>query len=184
LKTQYVPPREPGTYRLRGNNGSLLTISLFYEPATQVMPGQLAADQKPVFSLSERDGYVSARLTFLEERDPTGVTWAEKWLEGVNHLNRLLQADWFREAFEVWQSECEQLLQSEALDKIRTISNSSSPAAFQAAKYLAGKDWKKNSRGRPSKAELAGALKKEVDRMSAEDHDLARISGRPNLKVV
>lgn len=172
----------PKSYPLRGANNQLLTASLFFEPWQATNERLRAEGFTPVFTLiNDREGYVNARKAFLAERDPTGVLWAEKWLDGVNHLNRLMGAEWFREAFEVWVQETEQLIQAEALDKINQIAKSSSPAAFQAAKYLAGKEWKKQGRGRPSKDAISRELKKEVEKLSQEDADLARIT---QLRVV
>lgn len=174
----------PKSYPLRGKSNALLTVSLFYEPWAATEEPLRAQGLKPIFTLTtDRAGYVSARKTFLELRDPTGVLWAEKWLEGVNHLNRLLQAPWFSEAFDIWVGECEQLLQAEALTKIKSIQDSESPASFQAAKYLASKEWQRRGRaGRPSKAEVSGELKRAMALVEAQNDDLARI--QPKLKVV
>ncbi len=169
-------------YRLRGENNQLLTASLFVEIWEAQNEQFRSVVQTPVFSLGDREGYINCRKTFIEFKDPTGAKWAEAYLEGVHHLNKLLGSTWFRDAFEDWVAELETLLQSEALEKIRAIASSSSPAAFQAAKYLAGREWKKEKKGRPSKEAVRGALKREVDKLTQEDEDMARIS--PRLTVV
>lgn len=172
----------PKSYPLRGKGNALLTVSLFHEP--WIGANSVADGLTPVFTLhTDRDGYINAHRTFVVLRDPTGVLWAEMYLEGVHHLNRLMKCEWFREAFDIWKGETEQLVQAEALQKVRDISQGGSPASFQAAKYLANEDWKRSGRGRgrPSKAELQGALKNEVDRRITEEDDLARIQGIENI---
>ena len=176
--------REPKTYALRGGGNALLTVSLFLEPWQSQNVEFRAEGLHPVFSMTGKDGYVDVHQTFLETRDPTGVIWAEIWLEGVNHLNRLMKCDWFVELFSIWQEECEQLVQAEALQKIRSISTGGSPAAFQAAKYLAGREWKKNGRGRPSKASIAAETRAMAEKLGQHQEDLDRITGNGKLKVV
>lgn len=179
---------DPKSYPLRGINNQLLTTSLFYEPWLEQADAAKAQDVKPVFSLHiDRDGLICARRTFVEERDPTGVKWANKYLEGPMHLSRLMGSKWFREAYDEWIAELDQVLISEAVDKIRQIASSSSPAAFQAAKFVAMQGWKGNKakRGRPTKEEVAGELRRVAEALSVVDEDHARITaGRPNLKVV
>lgn len=178
---------EPKSYPLRGGNRNFLTASLFVEIWESTEQRLKAADVTPVFSLRGRPGYIDARQTFLDFRDPTGVRWAETYLEGVNHLNRLLETTWFSDAWSDWQADLARMIQSEAMEKIREIAAGSSPAAFQAAKWLASKEWdKRRGAGRPSKTELRGELRREVERASQHDEDLARITGGDKniLKVI
>ena len=166
----------PKDYPLRGGNRQLLTVALFVEPWQVGDPGGYT----PVFSLLGREGYIDARNTFLSERDPTGVKWADKYLEGVNHLLRLLKCSWFADAWDDWQLELEAILQSEAIETIKSISQGGGPAAFQAAKFIAGKEWKKSGRGRPSKSEVSTALRREVEKTGQHEADFERIQ----LKVI
>lgn len=176
----------PKSYPTRGANRNFRTVSLFVErqelQAIEARPEGLV----PVFSLSGRDGYIDARQTFLAFRDPTGVQWAEKYLESVEHLNYLLRVNWFRDVWDTWQGELEAIIQSEALVVIHDIAKGTSPAAFQAAKWLASKSWKAGKgRGRPSAEEVKGELKREAAKRGEHADDLARITaGRPNLQVV
>lgn len=170
--------KAPKDYPLRGGNRNFLTASLFVEIWEQTAQTLKAADVEPVFSLRGRPGYIDARQTFLDLRDPTGVRWAETYLEGVNHLNRLLETSWFSDAWEDWQADLARMIQSEAMQKIIDIAAGSSPAAFQAAKWLAGQEWtRRKGAGRPSKSELRGALAREVKAATEHENDLARITG-------
>lgn len=170
-------------YQTRGDNGKLLTSSLFYEQWC-IQPDEVRQKHLPVFSFAYRDGYIHARTSFLEFKDPTGVKWALKYLEGVHHLDRLRGTEWFSSHYDQWVGEVEQLLQSEALSLISAISKGNSPAAFQAAKFIAGKAWKgSKGRGRPSKQEVALQVKKEAERLSQEESDYQRVVGK-QLTVV
>lgn len=128
----------------------------------------------PVFSLYqdvtvEGRALVNCRKTFLDERDPTGYNWAMKYLGEYAHWKLLSRKPWFKAALDGWQEELDTLLQAEALKKIGDIANSSSQSALNAAKYLANLEHRKTShgRGRPSKVEVAGELK----RAAAEERD-------------
>lgn len=173
-------------YPLRGGNNQFLTASLFYEPYFAMQEEFRAIGTTPVFTLHvDREGYINAHTTFVAERDPTGIKWSTKYIGGPQHLLRLLASDWFREAYESWVEETEQVMSSEAVELIRKISTGGSPAAFQAAKYIANKDYKKGSskRGRPSSEEIKGELKKAVRQAEGLASDAERIVS-PRLKVV
>ena len=170
--------KAPKDYPLRGGNRNFLTASLFVEIHEQTAKTLQAADVEPVFSLRGRPGYIDARQTFLDLRDPSGVRWADMYLEGVNHLNRLLETSWFSDAWSDWQADLAKIIQAEAIQKIMDIAAGSSPAAFQAAKWLATQEWnRRRGAGRPSKTELRGELRREVERASQHDEDLVRITG-------
>lgn len=174
----------PKSYPLRGGKNALLTVSLFLEPWQSAAEQFRAEGITPIFSLNGRDGYVDAHQTFVDLKDPTGVLWAEMWLEGVNHLNRLLKCDWFRDAFDSWAEEITQVMQAEALRKIREISEGEGPAAFQASKYIAGRDWQKSPRGRPSKAAVTAEARAIAQQNGEHAEDLDRITTHTKLKVV
>jgi hypothetical protein len=134
----------------------------------------------PVFTLYEdRPGLINARKTFIELEDPTGYQWAIKYLGDWSHWLKLMKAPWFREAYETWLDELSIKLKSEAIQKIRAIAEKEGDKqALPAARYLADETWNKSPRGRPSKAQLQGELKKEVERLSIEDEDAKRIGLR------
>lgn len=176
---EYQSPISPLSYPIKGLSNQFLVVSLFIEPWSLQHEASKAEGVTPVFSLNDKEGYISARQTFLAEKDPTGVKWSQKWLGGVPHLNRLLQAGWFRDQYDNWVKELEQILESEALEKIRSIADSNGQGAFQAAKFLATKEWKRHGRGRPSKAEVAAEAKKEAEAHFGVSEDMQRI-----LKVV
>lgn len=152
--------------------GSWYTAVLFYEKwRTTLEPAM-----DPVFSLiADRPGLINARKTFVEEGDPTGYKWAMKYLGDYDHYVTLCRASWFQEALEVWQHELKMRLRSEALDKLREVASGDTSQATVAAKFIASWEWEKQSRGRPSKEELKGELKKAALVLQETDDDAQRI---------
>jgi hypothetical protein len=159
--------------------GRYLTLSLFVDMASTRPQSELL--YRPIFTLYEdKPGFINARKTFLALKDPTGYTWAQKYLGDWNAFLRLLKAEWFRDAFEVWSNELEKLLQDEAIQIIQGIAKDTeqaSPVRLQAAKYIANREWDKRGRGRPSSEDVKGELRRAVDKISAEQEDLDRITG-------
>lgn len=162
-------------------NGMFYTKALFKEYSQQTL-----SEIDPVFTLQvERPGFICARTTFLAEGDPTGYKWAMKYLGDWHHWKKLMNCPWFREAYDVWMEEFKASLRAEALDNIRAIASGGSSQALAAAKYLATYDWEKATKGRPSKAEIAGELKRQVRMMEEQDEDAERIGLKtvPNSKT-
>lgn len=139
---------------------------------------------QPVFTLRhDKEGLINGRKTFVELGDPTGYKWAMKYLGDWDHWLVLEQSTWFQEALAEWRRELDSKIASEAMDRIREIAaDPDDKGALAAAKWLASKPWveKKTSRGRPTKEEVQGELKRQAQATSVEDEDAARIQ----LKVV
>ncbi len=160
---------------LRASNG-WLTEALFWD--RMVIKTEETRKYKPRFTLNhDKDGYINARKSFVELGDPTGYKWAMEYLGDWMHYLALCKCKWFKEALVGWQEELRIKVQSEALDVIRKVAASDDKQAAVAARYLAEYGWEKkpSTRGRPSKAELQGELKKAVEVLSVEDEDAKRI---------
>lgn len=164
----------------KGENGIWLTEAIFWERATEKPASQ--RPYEPVFSLyDDRPGLINCRTTFVNLKDPTGRKWALTYLRDWNHWLRLMRCAWFREAYEVWITELNLQLKSEAIARAIEIMNGDNGAqALAAAKFLATAEYDKTARGRPSKAEINGELKKAAEALTVEDEDLKRIG----LKVI
>lgn len=132
---------------------------------------------KPIFTLhDDKEGYICARKTFVELGDPSGYKWAIKYLGDYQHWKALEKCKWFQAALAEWRHELMIKEQSEALDTIREISKrDGDKQQLPAARYLAEFGRDKSGRGRPSKAEITGELKRSVELLSVEDEDLKRI---------
>ncbi len=126
------------------------------------------------------------RTKFLELKDPVGVKFAEKYLGGYMELERIMKFAWFKPYWDTWQKELRAILKSEALERIQAISAESSAQSLNAAKYLANGDYIEEGsakRGRPSKDELSGELKRQVKLIDEIDQDIQRMTAG-GLKVI
>ena len=161
-------------------SGNWLTNVLFWEHWYR-----LAEDDRsfnPVFSFAGREGFIDIRRTFVEMEDPTGYKWAMKYLTSYKHWEKLMATSWFPPHVEDYNREIKAKLRAEAFEKIRAIAGSASPQAFQAAKFLHSEDWESTKlRGRPSKMEVTGELKRQVTLLRQEDDDAARIGLKKDM---
>ena len=166
----------------RNTNGQFFTVNLFYERQYLVVPEKRVIE--PIFSLLGHPDYISFKDTFVELRDPTGYKWAMKYLKSWRHWQKLLEAAWFVEYFNEAVAELKASLKSEAVAKLIRIASEDSPQALQACKYLASAEWEKpaHNRGRPSKEEMKGELRKTIQQWSTEQEDAIRIGlvGEPH----
>jgi len=164
--------RLPGPPYKNANN-VWLRGTLFYENWTVQ---RYDAVWCPVFSLYEdKPGLINARKTFVALRDITGYKWAMAYLGDWAHWLALMKHQWFRDAYEVWVAELRMLLRSEALARIEEIAQTDGQQKLPANRYLAGFEWEKNNRGRPSKEEMAGELRKQAKVLESEEDDAQRI---------
>lgn len=160
-------------------NNVWYTEALFWDRVVE-KPVESRQSFKPPFTLNDaKAGYVCARTTFVDFMDPTGYKWAMTYLGDYAHWKKLIKCKWFLEAYEDWMEEMRMKLRSESLNTIRSIASEGQPAqALVAAKYLAGFEWEKPGRGRPSKSEVQGELKRAAALLSEEDKDAERIGLR------
>lgn len=154
------------------------TAALFLEA-----PGDKGEDVK--FSLhNDVEGLINCRRSFVHEGDPTGYLWALKYLDSYKHFERLLESTWFKEAFDQWVRELNMKNRSDAIKKIKQIADEGNDTqSLQASKYLAEVGWdKQTGRGRPSKEELKGELKRLATLSEQTNEDLERIGGLKLIK--
>jgi hypothetical protein len=160
-------------------NNTWYTEALFWDRVVE-KPLELRQDFEPPFTLyDEKPGFVCVRTTFVALMDPTGYKWAQEYLGDYAHWKKLIKSKWFQEAYDVWMDEMKMKIRSEALKTIKDIAEEGQPAqALVAAKYLAGFEWEKHNRGRPSSSEIQGELKKQAKLLTEEDEDAKRIGLR------
>jgi len=169
---------------LKATNGVLLTKGLCADNFFTTEEGYITApywlnenaldDKRPVL-----------REEFLKLRDVTGIKFARKFLENFQHLEKLLQTDWFKPAYDAWVREIYLTLKQEALEKIEAISNEGSTQSFSAAKYIADLVSETNpakKRGRPSSEEVQGELKKQARQLSKAEEDYNRLTSWEVIK--
>lgn len=159
----------------KGAQGMWLTSQLFHERYIKLAVTERVYN--PIFTLSYQPNLISARDTFLALEDPTGYKWAMKYLGAWEPFTILLKAEWFLEYYSQWLDELEIALKARAIESIAKIALSATPQALPAAKYIAAGEWKKaaHGRGRPSREELKGELRKHVEALSNTNEDARRI---------
>lgn len=158
------------------------TRQLFWDQH-QLLPAELRV-REPIYALHRSDlpGITNFGRVYVQLGDPTGYKVSNVLLEDFSHFNLLMRSEWFREAKAIWDAELEAKLASEGLDAIRMFADGIEGVApavqLTAARYLADKGWQKKEapkRGRPSKEEVKGELKRSVEEEQGIADDLARI---------
>ena len=139
--------------------GRYLTQSLFRETAYGI------AKANPIWTLKEHDPQgklPSLRDIYLELGDPTEYEFAQLCFGSWRHLEHLKTLSWFMEYLEEYRDELEVKLRSRAIGDI--VLQAQEPKGTSAAKYLAEAGWKgtTSKRGRPSKSEVKGELKRQA----------------------
>lgn len=161
---EFVPDKS----KFKDPSGKLLTQSLFLENGYNT--------EYAMYTLSDVDKeyqgktYPSLRRLYLEMMDPTEYEFANKYLWGWNHWQRIAANSLMTEAIEDWREELEVKLRSMAVKSIVI----SALGSYNAAKWVADGSWKQK-RGRPSKAELAKEKRMRERAAQAADDDSDRI---------
>lgn len=144
--------------RLKDSMGRPMTQSLFLEIGYHT--------DRAVYTLKDEDHefegntYLSLKRLFLEMEDPTEYEFANTYLLGWQHWQRLNANKALSKHFEEWREELELQLRAQGIRAI--IDQSADEKGFQAAKWLADRGWDKKAAGRPSKHD-----KKREERMEA-----------------
>lgn len=138
------------------STGRYLTQGLFYESEYDHTFAQytLASYDKTVDGIT----YPSIKRLYLEMEDLTEYEFASTYFVDYPHWQKICRNKALLEHIEGWRNELELKLRARAL---RNLVGQAEKGNFNAAKYIAGKEWEAK-RGRPSKAEKAGVLKKEA----------------------
>lgn len=131
--------------------------------------------------LDPQDKRPILRDLFIEAGDPVGVKFAKKYLGGWDHFQALLKCTWFSKVYQEWQIELRANIKANALQKIQEISEEGSAQSLAAAKYLANGEYTEEGkasakRGRPSKEEVQGELKRQVKALTQAEEDFNRMT--------
>ena len=157
--------------KLKASNGMPLTQGLFLEIGYNT--------KYAVYTLKdddyEYDGvvYPSLKKAYLAMSDAVEYNFANTYLLGWDHWQRMCLNKQLLREIEVWRYELELKLRSEALQTIRD--KAKTEKGINAAKWLAEKGWDKRGAGRPSKSEVESELKKQADVVNLYEADLKRV---------
>lgn len=151
--------------------GRWLTEALFLE---------LARDKEkfaPMFTLQpdkHTDEMPCIYLLYMECSDPTEYEFANKYLGGWKHWQRLQKCFPLKPFIKEWRAELEVKLRSEGIAAQRKLA---AKGNVNAAKWLAEKGWDKRKAGTPSKAEIEGERKVAAAMEEHLDDDFDRVFG-------
>lgn len=156
--------------KFRSSINSRLIKQLFFEHCY----GQEA--KSAVYTLKDWDheGYPSLYRLYMEMGDLKEYDFAETYLDGYEHWERLCKTPWFKPYVERWRKELLLQVQGKALRRIQEVAQTENhKSAYEANKFLLAGSWANSgsSRGRPSKEEVKAEAQKiaETDKQLAED---------------
>lgn len=146
--------------KLKASNGVPLTQGLFLEIGYTEHSYYTTKD-----SDYEYNGklYPSLKRLYIEMEDVGEYEFANTYLLGWDHWQRLCNNKQVAKFINSWRYELELKLRSRAIQQIKAFA--ATDKGFQAAKWLADKGWDKKAVGRPSKQEEAREkrLQEELD---------------------
>lgn len=164
--TEYVPDRS----KFKDSMGRYLTQSLFLENGYNT---ELA-----VYTLTDEDKeykgtiYPSLRRLYLECMDPTEYAFANKYLWGWEHWQKICNNKLMSEFIDSWRAELEVKIRSAGVKAIMV----GALGNFSAARWIADGKWNTQKRGRPSKEELERERKIRERAVEGAADDSDRIS--------
>lgn len=113
--------------------------------------------------------FPSLKKLYIEYADPTEYMFANEYLFDWKHWKRLCNNAIVSRHIEEWREELELSLVSEGIQTM--IDLAGDKQSYQAAKFLADRGWDKTEKGRPSKEQIEGELKRRADEKSDFDED-------------
>ena len=135
-------------------------IDVMGRPFTQSLFLEIGYGPNAVYTLKDIDYeyegkiYPSLKRLYLDVADPTEYRFANLYLAGWDHWQRMVANKAIQSHVERWRFELEVKLRSEGVMAVRRHSKSHHPSAWQASKWLADKGWDQRGAGRPTKDEV------------------------------
>jgi hypothetical protein len=124
--------------------------------------------------------FPSLRRLYVEMGDVTEYKFACTYLAGWEHWQRMCNNAEIRKEIDIWRDELERKVVSEAMEQIKALAKDGN---YNAAKFIATKEWSGSKRGRPSKAEKEAALNGEKRDTNETKAESARILELVKRKV-
>lgn len=177
------------------SNGWLPLRSLFLEtidPATQaIFPLRDSIGPRPMYTLKTYDHTIppesnfhrkddsnllkSIYLLYLDYSDPSEYHFALGAFGAWEHWRQLREAVFFKDTYKLMKDALDAKVKSEAAQAARQVAQEGGPQALQAAKWLHSLGENKAKRGRPSKDEVEGELKREAEEARQLNEDITRL---------
>lgn len=170
--------------KFKNVNGVLLLKELFFETASN--------RDNVLYTLKSEDheGFPSLYRLYMEVSDPTEYQFAIQYLDGWKHWKTLSECSWMKPFINEWRDELNVRIRSSALQTAIKKASSSDKDALTAAKYVEdvfGDGKTKNTRGRPSKAEIKANAEQavsEATRLKEDYSRLTELTQESNLRLV
>ena len=145
-----------------------LFLELLYKPDIAVYT------LKDVDHVYEGKEFKSLKRLYLEMEDVTEYDFANTYLLGWNHWQRLCENKAIRKHIDEWREELEYKLRSQAA---KQMIKQAAKGSYQASKWLLDRGWATRGAGRPSQAEKDSKLAQ--DRRLDEEYgaDVVRLFG-------
>lgn len=145
--------------KMMDTGGRYLTQSMFLE---------VNYEPNATFTLKDNDHewngvvYPSLKRLYIEFEDPTEYDFANTYLLGWRHWQKLIGNKMLLNHVQEWREELEFKLRAKG---VKNMMLSAASGNYQASKWLVDRGWDTRGAGRPSKAEIEGqkALIKRVD---------------------
>lgn len=149
---------KPDKDKFKDEKGRYIVQGLFLEDRynTDLAVYTLAGEDKDY----KGKVFPSLKRLYLEHGDPKEYSFARKYLYDWDHWQRICRNKICGLHVEKWREELELSLVSEGVQTL--IDLAINDKSYQAAKYLADRGWDKSDRGRPSKEEVEGELRKQA----------------------
>jgi hypothetical protein len=167
--SEHLIPWLPKRSELQDTQGRPLTQSLFLE---------VGYNEMAVFTLKDIDWewkgkiYPSMKRLYLIEEDPTEYAFANKYLLGWNHWQRLCNNKLTRKHIDEWRYELEMKLRSRAVKEMMAMARKGNAGA---SKWLADKGWEKRGAGRPTTLEVDREVKLHAVVNEEYNQDVVRL---------
>lgn len=168
------------TNPFKNSQGHWRTMSLFHE---EYRPEFREGD--PMFTLKDYDlpnGCPSLKKLYLELEDLTEFEFADKYLGGWPHWEKLNGNKQLQGIFAQWRKELQLKLKSRALATlIKTAGDPNNRNTYEANKFLITGGWlpkedkEAGKRGRPSKEEVKDEMAKQMELEKQLNEDLKRL---------
>jgi hypothetical protein len=166
--------------KFRAITGQRRTYQMFHENWVLRAFSDDQSELPPLYTLNaDVDGLPNFGKIYVKLRDKTGWKISQSHLEDFEHFQLLLKGRWFQTAKEGWDAQIDAALEAEAVDVVRSIAkDDTNKGQLAAARLLLDYSTKKTpTRGRPSKSEVEGELKRstEEERTLREDAERLRL---------
>jgi len=168
--------------KFRNVNGARYLRELFFE--------MTSADKTNVlYTLKDEDHkvgdiiYPSLYKLYMASEDPTEYEFFTKYLDGLEHWERLCEAPWFIPYVSRWRREFDLRMKSRALKRVMTEAKTGSKESLAANRYLIERGWvpkDKNTKGRPSKEDIKKAAIEHAMNVEALNEDAERLGLKIN----